>query len=76
MASLNIYAMLAWLPTIMQQHLGLDRVAAGVAFSIYSDGLHHALVANKLKHPMPLAGLLAATFQIDYWNLTEAVRQI
>ena len=65
MASLNIYAMLAWLPTILQEHWGLDRNAAGLAFSVYTFmtlpmALVTPIVANRLKNPTPLAVLLAA----------------
>ncbi len=71
MASLNIYAMLAWLPTIVQQHLGLDRDAAGAAFSVYTFmTLPMAFVtppiANKMKNPIPLAVLLAAAGPFGY----------
>ncbi|MBS0466441.1 MAG: MFS transporter [Proteobacteria bacterium] len=71
MASLNIYAMLAWLPTMLQQHLGVDRNAAGVAFSVYTFmtlpmAFVTPLIANKLKNPMPLAVLLAAAGPLGY----------
>lgn len=71
MASLNIYAMLAWLPTIMQQHLGLSREAAGVAFSVYTFmtlpmAFITPLVANKMKNPMALAAALAAAGPVGY----------
>lgn len=71
MASLNIYAMLAWLPTIMQQHLGLDRDAAGAAFSVYTFmtlpmAFVTPLIANKMKNPMPLAALLVAAGPAGY----------
>jgi MFS transporter, CP family, cyanate transporter len=78
MASLNIYAMLAWLPTILQQHLGLDRNAAGVAFSIYTFmtlpmAFITPLIANKLKNPMALAGLLAAAGPLGYLGMIFGV---
>lgn len=78
MASLNIYAMLAWLPTILQQHLGLDRSAAGVAFSVYTFmtlpmAFITPLIANKLKNPMPLAVLLAAAGPLGYLGMIYGV---
>lgn len=78
MASLNIYAMLAWLPTILQQHLGLDRNAAGVAFSVYTFmtlpmAFITPLIANKLKNPMVLAGLLAAAGPLGYLGMIFGV---
>ena len=78
MASLNIYAMLAWLPTILQQHLGLDRNAAGVAFSIYTFmtlpmAFITPLIANKLKNPMPLAVLLATVGPLGYLGMIFGV---
>jgi len=78
MASLNIYAMLAWLPTILQQHLGLDRSAAGVAFSIYTFmtlpmAFITPLIANKLKNPMPLAVLLATAGPLGYLGMIFGV---
>lgn len=71
MASLNIYAMLAWFPTILQEHLGLDRDAAGVAFSVYTFitlpmAAITPLVANWMKNPTPLAIALAAAGPIGY----------
>jgi len=78
MASLNIYAMLAWLPTILQQHLGLDRTAAGVAFSVYTFmtlpmAFITPLIANKMKNPMPLAALLAAAGPVGYLGMIFGV---
>jgi MFS transporter, CP family, cyanate transporter len=78
MASLNIYAMLAWLPTIMQQQLGLDRNAAGVAFSIYTFmtlpmAAITPLIANKMKNPMPLAAVLAAVGPLGYVGMILGV---
>jgi CP family cyanate transporter-like MFS transporter len=74
MASLNIYAMLAWLPTIMQQQFGLDRDAAGLAFSIYTFmtlpmAAITPLIASKMKNPMPLAALLATAGPLGYVGL-------
>jgi len=78
MASLNIYAMLAWLPTILQQHLGLDRSAAGVAFSIYTFmtlpmAFITPLIANKLRNPMPIAALLATAGPLGYLGMIFGV---
>jgi CP family cyanate transporter-like MFS transporter len=78
MASLNIYAMLAWLPTILQQHVGLDRDAAGMTFSIYTFitlpmALITPLIANKLKNPMVLAAMLAAAGPVGYLALIFGV---
>ena len=78
MASLNIYAMLAWLPTIMQQQLGLDRSAAAVAFSIYTFmtlpmAAITPLIANKMKNPMPLAAVLAAAGPLGYVGMILGV---
>src|SRR5690606_34803506 len=74
MASLNIYAMLAWLPTILQQHLGLDREAAAFAFSVYTFmtlpmAFVTPLLANRMKNPVPLAVLLAAAGPLGYVGL-------
>lgn len=74
MASLNIYAMLAWLPTILQQYLGLDRDAAGAAFSIYTFmtlpmAFVTPLIANKLKNPTGLAILLATAGPLGYLGI-------
>ncbi|NMM76676.1 hypothetical protein B2J86_12110 [Acidovorax sp. SRB_14] len=78
MASLNIYAMLAWLPTILQQHLGLDRNAAGLAFSIYTFmtlpmAFITPLIANRMKNPIPLAILLAMVGPIGYLGMIFGV---
>lgn len=78
MASLNIYAMLAWLPTIMQQQLGQSRESAALAFSIYTFmtlpmAAVTPLVAAKLKNPMPLAALLAVAGPLGYLGLILGV---
>lgn len=78
MASLNIYAMLAWLPTILQQHLGLDRDAAGLAFSIYTFmtlpmAVVTPLIANRMKNPVPLAVLLSAAGPVGYLGIIFGV---
>lgn len=71
MASLNIYAMLAWLPTIMQQGFGLDKGAAATAFSIYTFmtlpmAVITPLIANKMRNPAILAVVLAAAGPLGY----------
>lgn len=78
MASLNIYAMLAWLPTILQQHLGLSREDAGFAFSVYTFmtlpmAVVTPLIANKLKNPVPLAILLSAAGPLGYIGIVIGV---
>ena len=74
MASLNIYAMLAWMPTILQQHLGMDREAAALAFSVYTFvtlpmALITPLIANKLNNPTGLAIALAASGPLGYLGI-------
>ncbi|MFL4475419.1 CynX/NimT family MFS transporter [Paeniglutamicibacter sp. MACA_103] len=71
MASLNIYAMLAWLPTIMQQGFGLDKGSAATAFSIYTFmtlpmAVITPLIANKMRNPAILAVILAAAGPLGY----------
>jgi len=78
MASLNIYAMLAWLPTILQQHLGLSREAAAFAFSVYTFmtlpmAIVTPLIANKLKNPVPVAVLLSAAGPLGYIGIVTGV---
>lgn len=78
MASLNIYAMLAWLPTILQQYSGLDRAGAAFAFSIYTFmtlpmAVVTPLIANKLKNPVPLAVLLAAAGPLGYIGIVLGI---
>lgn len=77
-ASLNIYAMLAWLPTILQEQLGLGRDAAGVAFSVYTFmtlpmAIITPIIANKMKNPMPLALSLAAVGPLGYLGMILAI---
>lgn len=55
-------------------HLGLDRNAVGLAFSIYTFmtlpmALITPLIANKMKNPVPLAALLAAAGPIGYLGM-------
>lgn len=74
MASLNIYAMLAWMPTILQQYLGMDREAAALAFSVYTFvtlpmALITPLIANKLNNPTGLAIALAASGPLGYLGI-------
>lgn len=71
MASLNIYAMLACLPTILQEHSGLDHNAVGLAFSIYT--FITPLIANKLENPISLAILLASAGPIGYQGIIFGV---
>lgn len=78
MASLNIYAMLAWLPTILQEHLGLDRDAAGFAFSVYTFmtlpmAAITPMVANWMKNPIPLAVALAAAGPVGHLGILFGV---
>lgn len=74
MASLNIYAMLAWLPTLLQQHLGLDREAAALAFSVYTFmtlpmALVTPLLANRMANPVPLAVALSFAGPLGYLGI-------
>lgn len=74
MASLNIYAMLAWLPTLLQQHLGLDREAAALAFSVYTFmtlpmAFVTPLLANRMRNPVPLAVALAFAGPLGYLGM-------
>jgi len=78
MALLNIYAMLAWLSTILQQQLSLDRDAAGMTFSIYTFmtltmAVITSLLANRLKNPIALACLLAAAGPLGYLGMIFGV---
>lgn len=74
MASLNIYAMLAWLPTLLVEHWGISQADAAVAFSVYTFltlplALVVPLLANRLKDPTWLAILLSAAGPIGYVGL-------
>jgi CP family cyanate transporter-like MFS transporter len=74
MASLNIYAMLAWLPTILAQDSGLSRADAAAAFSVYTFmtlpmAVVTPLLANRLRDPRPLAVVLAAAGPAGYLGL-------
>lgn len=62
MASLNTYAMLAWMPTIIRD-TGHDEAVAATAFSIFTFltlplALVSPLVGSKLKNPFPYAAAL------------------
>ncbi|MPV37579.1 MFS transporter [Georgenia subflava] len=72
-ASLNIYAMLAWMPTILQG-LGLDEASAATAFSVYTFmtlpmAVVTPLLANKVKNPTALAVVMAAVGPIGYLGI-------
>lgn len=74
MASLNIYAMLAWLPTLLQQHLGLDRDTAALAFSVYTFmtlpmAAITPLLANRMRNPAPLAVALSFAGPLGYLGI-------
>lgn len=74
MASLNTYAMLAWLPTILAQFSGLTKGDAAAAFSIFTFmtlpmAVITPLLANRLKNPTWLAVALAATLPVGYLGL-------
>jgi CP family cyanate transporter-like MFS transporter len=78
MASLNIYGMLAWLPTILQQHLGLDRNSAAAAFAVYTFmtlpmAVVTPLLANRMRNPVPLAVALSAVAPVGYLGILFAV---
>jgi MFS transporter, CP family, cyanate transporter len=78
MASLNIYAMLAWMPTILEQELGLSTADAATAFSVYTFmTLPMAVVtpwlANKMGNPTSLAVVLAAAGPIGYLGFVFGV---
>lgn len=78
MASLNIYAMLAWLPTIFQQYLGLDRAEAAAAFSVYTFmtlpmAVVTPLLANRMKNPVPLALALSVVAPLGYLGLLAGI---
>jgi MFS transporter, CP family, cyanate transporter len=62
MASLNTYAMLAWMPTIFRD-AGHDEAVAATAFSVFTFltlpmALVSPLVGSKLKNPFPYAAAL------------------
>ncbi|ASN51597.1 MFS transporter [Sinomonas sp. R1AF57] len=74
MASLNTYAMLAWLPTILAQYGGLSKADAAGAFSIFTFmtlpmAVVTPLLANRLRNPTWLAVALAATLPAGYLGL-------
>ncbi|AMM34420.1 hypothetical protein SA2016_3763 [Sinomonas atrocyanea] len=74
MASLNTYAMLAWLPTMLVQFSGLSKGDAAAAFSIYTFltlpmAVITPILANRLKKPAALAVALAATGPLGYVGL-------
>lgn len=78
MASLNIYAMLAWMPTIMQQGLGLDKAGAATAFSVYTFmtlpmAVLTPLLANRMRNPAPLAIALAAAGPVGYLGMISGI---
>lgn len=71
MASLNIYAMLAWLPTILSDQMGLSTAEAAGVFSIYTFmtlpmAVITPVLANRLRNPVPLGVLLAAAGPAGY----------
>ncbi|MFE7422099.1 CynX/NimT family MFS transporter [Rhodococcus sp. NPDC057529] len=71
MASLNIYAMLAWMPTILEDGFGLDKSGAASAFSVYTFmtlpmAVITPILANKLRNPTLLAVLMAAVGPLGY----------
>jgi CP family cyanate transporter-like MFS transporter len=74
MASLNTYAMLAWLPTILAQFSGLSKGDAAAAFSIFTFltlpmAVITPLLANRLKNPTWLAVVLAGTLPVGCLGL-------
>lgn len=78
MASLNTYAMLAWLPTILAQYMGLTKGEAAAAFSIFTFmtlpmAVITPILANRLKNPTWLAVALAATAPAGYLGLLTHV---
>lgn len=73
MASLNTYAMLAWLPTILTDR-GLGLAEAATAFSVYTFltlpmAFITPLLATKLDNVLPLAVVLSLVHPIGYLGL-------
>lgn len=74
LASLNGYAMLAWLPEILRDTTSVSSVQAGVLLSAYAVtagplALIMPAIAIRLKNPGVLAYVGAATFTIGYLGL-------
>ncbi|MFD6860461.1 CynX/NimT family MFS transporter [Rhodococcus sp. NPDC060086] len=76
MASLNTYAMLAWMPTIFQDS-GHDETVAATAFSIFTFltlpmALVSPLVGSKLRNPFPYAAALTLLPAIGFLGMALA----
>ena len=76
MASLNTYAMLAWLPKILQDR-GMSEGEAGTAFAVFTFltlpmALVAPIVANKVKNPFPFAVMFGLVYPIGYIGLIVA----
>jgi CP family cyanate transporter-like MFS transporter len=73
MASLNTYAMLAWMPTIFQAG-GMSQADAAAAFSVFTFltlpmAAITPILASKLKNVAPVAIILALVFPIGYTGI-------
>lgn len=76
MASFNTYAVLAWLPTLLNDR-GMELGQAAQLFSIYTFltlpmALITPLVAAKMRNPFPLAGALSLVHAIGFLGLLLA----
>ncbi|WP_167043186.1 MFS transporter [Salinibacterium sp. ZJ454] len=79
MASLNTYAMLAWMPTIFQDG-GMSEADAAAAFSVFTFltlpmAAITPILATKLKNVAPVAVILALVFPIGYTGIIIAPEQ-
>ena len=73
MASLNTYAMLAWMPTILRD-AGHDEAVAATAFSIFTFltlplALVSPLIGSKLRNPFPYAAVLTVLPAVGFLGM-------
>lgn len=73
MASLNTYAMLAWMPTIFQS-FGLDEGTAAAAFSVFTFltlplAAISPIIGSKMRNPFPYAAALTVLPAIGFLGM-------